>query len=86
MEFDSDHINKLFNKLYNGLKEKIPHIVLNGDLEHRYKGNLNFSFSYVEGESLIMAVKDIAVSSGYIKTFKLLVLHVQVRHLNLVMF
>jgi len=64
MDFDNQHITKLFNKLYNGLKEKIPEIVLNGDISQRYKGNLNFSFSYVEGESLLMAVKDIAVSSG----------------------
>ena len=64
MEFDSEHINRLFNKLYNGLKENIPDIILNGDLKQRYKGNINFSFSYVEGESLIMAVKDLAVSSG----------------------
>jgi cysteine desulfurase len=39
-------------------------VVLNGDLERRIPGNLNVSFNYVEGESLIMAIKDIAVSSG----------------------
>ncbi len=38
--------------------------MLNGDLERRIPGNLNVSFNYVEGESLIMAIKDIAVSSG----------------------
>lgn len=42
----------------------IKDIYLNGDLEHRYLGNLNISFAYVEGESLIMAVKQLAVSSG----------------------
>jgi len=42
----------------------IPHVVLNGDPVHRYAGNLNFSFAYVEGESLLMALKNIAVSSG----------------------
>jgi cysteine desulfurase len=39
-------------------------VVLNGDLERRIPGNLNVSFNYVEGESLIMAIKDLAVSSG----------------------
>jgi cysteine desulfurase len=50
---------------YNrGITSKIPHVVLNGDAIHRYPGNLNFSFAYVEGESLLMALKNIAVSSG----------------------
>jgi cysteine desulfurase len=64
MEFDNEHVENLFSRLYNGLKENIPDIILNGDFDQRYKGNINFSFSYVEGESLIMAVKDLAVSSG----------------------
>lgn len=42
----------------------MSHLVLNGDLTQRYSGNLNISFSAVEGESLIMAIKDCAVSSG----------------------
>jgi len=42
----------------------LSHLVLNGDLKQRYSGNLNISFSAVEGESLIMAIKDCAVSSG----------------------
>lgn len=42
----------------------MSHLVLNGDLNQRYSGNLNISFSAVEGESLIMAIKDCAVSSG----------------------
>lgn len=37
-----------------GITERIPHVVLNGDPERRYVGNLNFSFAYVEGESLLM--------------------------------
>jgi len=44
--------------------DQIPHVVLNGDEAMRYPGNLNFSFAYVEGESLLMALKNIAVSSG----------------------
>jgi cysteine desulfurase len=50
--------------LYKKLKDNIQDIFLNGDLDKRYPGNLNISFAYVEGESLIMAVKQLAVSSG----------------------
>ncbi len=46
------------------MKNEVTHIVLNGDEQSRYPGNLNISFSCVEGESLIMAIKDMAVSSG----------------------
>ena len=53
----------LRNRLWEGLKS-IEAIHLNGSLEHRVPGNLNVSFAYVEGESLIMALKDLAVSSG----------------------
>jgi cysteine desulfurase len=44
--------------------QRVPEVVLNGSEEHRYPGNLNLSFAYVEGESLLMALKNIAVSSG----------------------
>jgi cysteine desulfurase len=64
MEFDAEHVNKLSKQLYTKLKENIQEIYLNGDPEFRYPGNLNISFAYVEGESLIMAVKELAVSSG----------------------
>jgi len=64
MQFDSQWINYLSNKLWRGITERVPEVVLNGDPEHRYPGNLNFSFAYVEGESLLMALKNIAVSSG----------------------
>ena len=64
MAFDNEHVDKLSRKLYNKLKDNIKDIFLNGDLEQRYPGNLNISFAYVEGESLIMAVKQLAVSSG----------------------
>jgi cysteine desulfurase len=50
--------------LFDGLRAKIPNIILNGDPEKRYQGNLNISFAYVEGESILMGLKDIAVSSG----------------------
>jgi len=64
MEFDSKWIVHLSDKLKKGIEDKIPQVVLNGDAARRYPGNLNFSFSYVEGESLLMALKNIAVSSG----------------------
>ena len=65
-ELESDHhwIRYLSNKLTNGIKERIPEVVLNGDANARYAGNVNYSFAYVEGESLLMALKNIAVSSG----------------------
>ena len=52
----------LRNRLYNGLKD-MEEVYVNGDMDHRIAGNLNISFNFVEGESLIMALKDIAVSS-----------------------
>jgi cysteine desulfurase len=53
-----------FSVFISGIIKRIPQVVLNGDPDARYVGNLNFSFSYVEGESLLMALKNIAVSSG----------------------
>lgn len=63
MAADNERILMLRNRLLNGLKD-IDEIYINGDLEQRIPGNLNVSFNFVEGESLIMALKDIAVSSG----------------------
>ncbi|MGE5242052.1 MAG: IscS subfamily cysteine desulfurase [Bacteroidota bacterium] len=56
-------IRGLRDRLLNALKD-MPEVYVNGDLDHRTAGNLNMSFNFVEGESLIMALKDIAVSSG----------------------
>lgn len=56
-------IKALRDKLWNGIKD-MEEVYVNGDLEHRVPHNLNVSFNFVEGESLIMALKDIAVSSG----------------------
>lgn len=64
MEFDNEHITRLSEKMYSKLMKELPEVFLNGDKDSRYPGNLNISFSCVEGESLIMAVKNIAVSSG----------------------
>jgi len=63
MQDDNLRIKKLRDRFWNKLKH-IEEIYLNGDLNNRIPGNLNVSFNYVEGESLIMAIKDIAVSSG----------------------
>jgi len=63
MAADNERIRMLRDKLWAGLSS-MEAVVLNGDLERRIPGNLNVSFNYVEGESLIMAIKDIAVSSG----------------------
>ena len=63
MATDNERIRMLRDKLLAGLSE-IEELYINGDMEHRVPHNLNASFNYVEGESLIMAIKDIAVSSG----------------------
>jgi len=63
MAAESERIRVLRDKLLAGFKD-MEEVYVNGDLEHRIPGNLNVSFNFVEGESLIMAIKDIAVSSG----------------------
>jgi len=63
MAAENDRLMMLRNKLWNGIKD-MEAVYLNGDMESRIAGNLNVSFAYVEGESLIMALKDMAVSSG----------------------
>jgi cysteine desulfurase len=63
MALENARIRRLRDKLWAGLSE-IEEVYLNGDLKQRVPHNLNVSFNFVEGESLIMAVKDIAVSSG----------------------
>ncbi len=63
MATESARILALRNRLFDGLKG-MEEVYVNGDLEHRIAGNLNISFNYVEGESLMMALKDMAVSSG----------------------
>lgn len=63
MEKDYNHTKKLSDYFYQEIM-KIPKVYLNGDLEKRIPNNLNFSFAGIEGESFIMAIKDLAVSSG----------------------
>ncbi len=64
MKKEATKLEELRDILYNKIKEAFPDVVLNGDYKNRVPGNLNLSFPYVEGESLIMAIKDLAVSSG----------------------
>lgn len=63
MEEENARFLKLRDRLWNGFSD-MEEIFLNGDLDQRIAGNLNVSFNFVEGESLIMSMKDIAVSSG----------------------
>jgi cysteine desulfurase len=63
MATDNERIRMLRDRLWKGLSQ-IEEVYLNGDMERRVPHNLNVSFNYVEGESLIMAIKDVAVSSG----------------------
>jgi cysteine desulfurase len=63
MQLENERIRKLRDKLLHGLQD-MEEVYVNGDLKQRIPHNLNISINYVEGESLIMAVKDIAVSSG----------------------
>ncbi|MBF0446455.1 MAG: IscS subfamily cysteine desulfurase [Magnetococcales bacterium] len=64
MDSDNRRIFALRERMRKGIMEQLTHVELNGDLEQRLAGNLNISFNYVEGESLMMAIKDVAVSSG----------------------
>ncbi|PIR38712.1 MAG: IscS subfamily cysteine desulfurase [Alphaproteobacteria bacterium CG11_big_fil_rev_8_21_14_0_20_39_49] len=64
MGAENERIAKLYDKLYNSLVSNIKDVYLNGHAEKRIKTNLNLSFAYIEGESMIMSIKDLAVSSG----------------------
>jgi cysteine desulfurase len=64
MSADLAHVTRLSERLYGKITAKLEQVILNGDRTQRYPGNLNLSFAYVEGESLLMALKNIAVSSG----------------------
>ncbi|KAG2178330.1 hypothetical protein INT44_001480 [Umbelopsis vinacea] len=64
MEYDDKRISRLSKRLIDGIQSKVEQVVRNGDDVHTYPGCVNLSFSYVEGESLLMALKEIALSSG----------------------
>jgi cysteine desulfurase len=63
MGTESERIRSLRDRLLAGFKD-MEEVYVNGDMEHRIPGNLNISFAHVEGESLILGIKDVAVSSG----------------------
>jgi cysteine desulfurase len=64
MDGEARRLAKLRERMLKGLQDKLSEIYVNGDLEHRIPGNLNISFAYVEGESLMMGIKGLSVSSG----------------------
>jgi len=63
MTTENERLRMLRDRLFKGV-EDIEEVYINGDMEHRVPHNINISFNFVEGESLIMALKDLAVSSG----------------------
>lgn len=63
-ERDYEHSKKLADRMFKAMQDRVPNVTLNGDKDARFPGNLNLSFAYVEGESLLMALKEVAVSSG----------------------
>ena len=64
MAEEAVRLRKLRDRLKAGLEAKLDEVFINGSMEHRLPNNLNMSFAYVEGESLLMGINDIAVSSG----------------------
>jgi cysteine desulfurase len=64
MESESKRLRELRDYLRQKLESHLDYVHVNGDMEHHLPGNLNMSFVYVEGESLLMGINDIAVSSG----------------------
>jgi len=64
MGAETERLHMLRDRFYKGITEALPEVYLNGDLEQRIPGNLNISFAYVEGEGLMMGIKELAVSSG----------------------
>lgn len=64
MQKDFEHVKYLSDKFISAILDNVEEVYLNGDRNLRYPGNINLSFSYIEGESMILAIKDLAVSSG----------------------
>jgi cysteine desulfurase len=64
MGAEAIRLGALRDRLYRSISSRLPETYINGSVEHRLPGNLNISFAFVEGESLLMALKDVAVSSG----------------------
>ena len=64
MGAEAERLHMLRDRFYDKITEELADVYLNGDLDNRIPGNLNLSFAYVEGEGLMMGIKDLAVSSG----------------------
>lgn len=64
MASETERLRMLRDRAYQGIMGRLPEVYLNGDLDRRIPGNLNISFAFVEGEGLMMGIKDLAVSSG----------------------
>ena len=63
-QYDHKRISALSQRLIDRITSKVPQVIRNGDPEKTYPGCVNLSFAFVEGESLLMALKDVALSSG----------------------
>lgn len=61
---EADRVRALRDRLWDGVRKNLDELYLNGSWEHRLPGNLNVSFAFCEGEAMMMAIKDLAVSSG----------------------
>ncbi len=64
MKDEQAKLQKHFDKFYKATVEGIPEVYLNGDKDQRFPGNINISFAFIEGESMLMAIRQLAVSSG----------------------
>ena len=64
MASEAARLLALRERLRQGIQSQVEHTFVNGSMEHRLPGNINISFAYVEGEAMLMALKDVAVSSG----------------------
>lgn len=64
MADESSRVLALRERLRKGIEARVPNTTVNGSVEHRLPGNLNISFAFIEGEAMMMALKDVAVSSG----------------------
>ena len=64
MAAEAERLRGLRDYMKNKFEAALDYVHVNGDMEHHLPGNLNMSFVYVEGESLLMGINDIAVSSG----------------------
>jgi cysteine desulfurase len=64
MGAETERLRMLRDRFYTRIMDRLPEVYLNGDMDRRLPGNLNLSFAYVEGEGLMMGIKELAVSSG----------------------